>query len=130
MDHGPGAGRPARSVKTSGKTPYFSLFSADSFSLPGHPGAGAARKLTLQTPITYIFRHYLYHLYHLQFPGARCANADAYQSGRCPSSVKLVKLSTENFVGWVACERIRCYIISRNITKEYIWFYLKIATTQ
>ncbi len=47
-------------------------------------------------------------------PGARCANADAYQSGSCPSFVKLGKLSTENFVGWVACDVIRCYIISRN----------------
>jgi hypothetical protein len=47
-------------------------------------------------------------------PGARCANADAYQSGSCPSFVKIGKLSTENFVGWVACDVIRCYIISRN----------------
>jgi len=36
--------RPARSVKTSGQTPYFSQFSANLFYLPGHPGAGAARK--------------------------------------------------------------------------------------
>ena len=52
----------------------------------------------------------------------------SYQSGNGRSIVKLKKLSTENFVGWVACERIRCYIIVRNITKELIWYYQKIAT--
>ena len=92
------ARRPAPGAQTPCNSHSFSQFSADSFHASSSPGQEAAHLPVLQTPKLPCFLPF--------FRGsrscscthrARLASLPSYHLGRCPSSVKLGKLSTSNW---------------------------------